>query len=85
MLGCVPESVEESLHAAGGLLPQDLDAAFHVYFGGLGEGPHRVDVVVEDDDPDHDPQTEGHGLLAGEAAPVLRRFQHDFTHAGHRA
>lgn len=28
-------------------------------------------VVVEDDDPDHDSQAEGHRLLAGEAAAVL--------------
>lgn len=98
--GGSPESVEEALHAAGGLVLQHLDAAFHlqtedgrgrevggwsdtdptrcqsaarthVDFGGLCEGAHGVHVVVEDDDPDHDPQAEGHRLLAGEAAAVL--------------
>lgn len=43
----------------------------HVDFGRLGEGPDRMDVVVEDDDPDHDPQAERHRLLAGESAAVL--------------
>lgn len=43
----------------------------HVNFGRLGESPDRMDVVVEDDDPDHDPQAERHRLLAGESAAVL--------------
>lgn len=30
-----------------------------------------MDVVVEDDDPDHDSQAERHRLLAGESAAVL--------------
>lgn len=45
--------------------------ATHVDFGRLGEGADGMNVVVEDDDPDHHPQAEGHGLLAGEAAAVL--------------
>lgn len=93
-----PESVEESFHAAGRLVLQDFDAAFHllggdnsnelspaggaagrrpeggcahVDLGRLGERADGVDVVVEDDDPDHHPQAEGNRLLAGEAAAVL--------------
>lgn len=30
-----------------------------------------MDVVVQDDDPDHDPQAERHRLLTGESAAVL--------------
>lgn len=43
----------------------------HVNLGRLGEGPDRMDVVVEDDDPDHHSQAERHRLLAGEPAAVL--------------
>lgn len=43
----------------------------HVDFRRLGEGPDGVDVVVEDDDPDHHSQAERHRLLAGEAAAVF--------------
>lgn len=43
----------------------------HVDFRRLGESSYRMDVVVQDDDPDHDPEAEGHRLLAGESAAVL--------------
>lgn len=51
--------------------PPGLPTATHVNFGGLGEGPHGVDVVVEDDDADHHPHAEEEGLGVGEAAAVL--------------
>lgn len=51
--------------------PPGLPTATHVNFGGLGEGPHGVDVVVEDDDADHHPHAEQEGLGVGEAAAVL--------------
>lgn len=35
-----------------------------------------MDVVVEDDDPDHDSQAERHRLLAGEPAAVLPEGAH---------
>lgn len=47
----------------------------HVYFRGLGESADRMDIVVEDDDPDHDTQTEGHGLLAAETTSILTEFR----------
>ena len=43
----------------------------HVNFGGLGEGPDGVDVVVEDDDAHHHPHTEEHGVCVGEATAIL--------------
>lgn len=43
----------------------------HVDFGGLGEGSDRVDVVVEDDDSDHHPHAEQHGVCVGEPAAIL--------------
>lgn len=43
----------------------------HVDFGGLGEGADRVDVVVEDDDSDHHPHAEQHGVCVGEPAAIL--------------
>lgn len=43
----------------------------HIDFGRLGESSYRMDVVVQNDDPHHDPEAEGHRLLAGEAAAVL--------------
>lgn len=51
------------------------DGFTHVYFGGLGESTNWMDVVVEDDDPDHDTQTEGHGLLAAETTSILAEFK----------
>ena len=30
-----------------------------------------MDIVVQDDDPHHDPQAEGHGLLTGETTTIL--------------
>ncbi len=47
------------------------DGFTHIYFGGLCECADGMDVVVEDDDPHHDTQTEGNGLLTAEAAAVL--------------
>lgn len=50
----------------------------HVDFGRFGESAHRMDVVVQDDDPDHDTQAERHRLLAAESAAVLPA-----AHEGH--
>lgn len=47
------------------------DGFTHVYFGGLHECTDRMDIVVEDNDPHHDTQTEGNGLLTAEAAAIL--------------
>lgn len=85
MLGCVPESVEKAFYAVWRLIFEDFDAAFHVDFGRLGERSYGMDVVVQDDHPDHHPEAEGHRVLACEAAAILRCFQHDFAHARHRA
>lgn len=59
-------------------------ASTHIDFGRLGESSHRVDVVVQDDDSDHDPQTERHRLLACESATVLPggTRARDYTHEG---
>ena len=43
----------------------------HVDFGRLGESSYRMDVVVQDDDPDHHPEAERHRVLTGEPAAVL--------------
>lgn len=54
------------------VLQQTGDAGFtHVYFGGLCECTNRMNIVIQDDDPDHDTQTEGNGLLTAEAAAVF--------------
>lgn len=51
--------------------PEVHPTATHIDLGGLGKGPHGVDVVVEDDDSNHHPHAEEEGLGVGEAAPVL--------------
>lgn len=43
----------------------------HVYRGGLDEDSVGVDVVVEDDDADHDPHAEQEGVLAAETTRIL--------------
>lgn len=43
----------------------------HVYFGGLSECPHWVDVIVEDDDSHHYPHAEEEGLSVSEPAAIF--------------
>lgn len=43
----------------------------HIDFGRLCKSSDGMDVVVEDDDPDHHSQAERHRLLAGEATAVF--------------
>lgn len=45
--------------------------ATHIDFRRLGEGSYWMDIVVQDDYPDHHPEAETHRLLTGESAPVL--------------
>lgn len=47
------------------------DGFTYVYFGGLCECTDGMDVVVKDDDPHHDTQTEGNSFITAEAAAVL--------------
>lgn len=47
------------------------DGFTHVYFGGLRECTDGMDIVVKDDDPHHDTQTEGNSFITAEAAAVL--------------
>ena len=48
-----------------------LKLATYIYAGRLGEGPYWMDVVVEDDYTDHDPQTEHDRLLIPEFRSVI--------------
>lgn len=43
----------------------------HINFGGLGESPNRVNVVIENDDPHHHPHAEQHGICVGEPTTVF--------------
>lgn len=43
----------------------------HINFGGLGECPDGVNMVVEDDDAHHHPHAEQHGVCVGEPTTVL--------------
>lgn len=43
----------------------------HINFGGLGESPDRVNVVIQDDDTYHHPHAEQHGVCVGEPTAVL--------------
>lgn len=45
----------------------------HVYVGCFDEGSDGMDVVVEDDDPDHNTQAEHHGLFAFEFCSVISK------------
>lgn len=56
---------------AAGVWRVNKHGCTHVDFGRLCESSYRMDVVVQDDDPDHHPQAEGHRVLAGESAAVL--------------
>lgn len=47
------------------------DGFTHVYFGGLRECTDGMDIVIKDDDPHHDTQTEGNSFITAEAAAVL--------------
>ena len=46
-------------------------ACTHINFGGLGKSPDGVNVVVEDDDSDHHPHAEQHGVRVGEPTAIL--------------
>lgn len=52
-----------------------LESTFYDYsyinFGRLAESSHRVDVVVEDDDPNHHPHAKHQCFFTREPAPVL--------------
>lgn len=43
----------------------------YIYRGGLDEDAVGVDVVIEDDDADHDPHAEQEGVLAAETTRIL--------------
>lgn len=43
----------------------------HIDFGGLGESPDRVNVVVENNDSHHHPHAEQHSVCVGEPTAVL--------------
>lgn len=48
-----------------------IAASTHINFGGLGEGADGVNVVVENDDSNHHPHAEQHGVCVGEPTAVL--------------
>lgn len=56
-------------------VPAELIDASYIYRGGLDEHAVGVDVVIEDDDADHDPHTEEEGVLAAEATRILPKEQ----------
>lgn len=56
-------------------VPAELIDTSYIYRGGLDEHAVGVDVVIEDDDADHDPHTEQEGVLAAEATRILPKKQ----------
>lgn len=48
-----------------------VSACTHINFGGLGESPDRVNVVIENDDSYHHPHAEQHGVCVGEPTAIL--------------
>ena len=52
-----------------------IQQSTHINFGGLGESPDWVNVVVKDDDPYHHSHAEQHGVCVGEPAAVLPEGQ----------
>lgn len=68
------EGVEEAFYVVYGLLLEDFYTAFHVDLRELVERSVGMNVVVENNDPDHDPHTEQERVLAAEPARVLRRL-----------
>lgn len=56
----------------------------YIDLGCLAESSHGMHVVVQDDDPHHDPHAEHQRFFTGKPTPVFRSFQHDFTNTCHR-
>lgn len=52
-------------------VPAETCHTSYIYRGGLDEDSVGVDVVIEDDDADHDPHTEEEGVLAAETTRIL--------------
>lgn len=52
-------------------VPAETCHTSYIYRGGLDEDAVGVDVVIEDDDADHDPHTEEEGVLAAETTRIL--------------
>ena len=46
----------------------------YVYLGGLVEGAVGVDVVIKNDDSDHDPHAKQERVLAAEATRVFPKY-----------
>lgn len=64
MFGRVAQGVEQRLGFDGGLGLQELHASLHVHVRRSYEGAVGVNVIVEDNQPDHDAQNQEMRLFA---------------------
>ena len=46
----------------------------YIYLGGLVEGAVRVDVVIKNDDPDHDPHAKQERVLTAETTRIFPEY-----------